>query len=127
MGEPGRPTVMTEDTIQKLEEGFLMGFTDLESCLYAGISKSTLYNYQEDTPGFLERKELLKENVKMIAKKNIFTEIGAGDKDLSWKYTERRDPDFIPKKAADITSAGEKLTFQVISFDDYDSTSAPTE
>ena len=107
--QTGRPTSMTPETISKLEEGFTMGFTDLEACLYAGISKTTLYNYQEENPDFTERKTLLKENVKMIAKRNIFTEIGAGDKQLSQWYTERRDPDFNPKQQIDHTTKGEKI------------------
>lgn len=105
----GRPTIMTPETIKRLEEGFTMGFTDLEACLYADISKTTLYNYQEENPAFVERKTLLKENVKMIAKKNIFTEIGAGDKQLSQWYTERRDPDFNPKQQIDHTTKGDKI------------------
>lgn len=100
---------MTETTVAKLEEGFLMGLTDREACLYADINPSTLYRYCEENPDFSERKEHLKENVKMIAKKNIYTEIGAGDKQLSQWYTERRDPDFNPKQQIDHTTKGEKI------------------
>lgn len=84
---------MTETTLAKLEEGFLMGFTDREACLYAGINPSSLYRYCEENKEYSERKELLKENVKMIAKKNIYTEIGVGDKDISKWYIERKAKD----------------------------------
>lgn len=109
MAEVGRPTSMTEETIAKLEQGFLMGFTDREASLYANINPSTLYRFCEENPDFSERKELLKENVKMRAKQNIHKEITEGDKQLSQWYTERRDPDFNPKQTIDHTSKGEKI------------------
>jgi hypothetical protein len=59
---------MTETTIQKLEQAFLMGCTDQEACLYADIVPSTLYNYTSVNPEFLERKETLKQNPVMKAR-----------------------------------------------------------
>lgn len=109
MAKEGRPTVMTETTVAKLEEGFLMGLTDREACLYADINPSTLYRYCEENIEFSERKELLKEQVKMRAKQNISKAITEGDKQLSQWYTERRDPDFNPKQQIDHTTKGEKI------------------
>lgn len=57
----GRPTLMTPETISKLEDAFSWGCSDEEACLHAGIGKSTLYNFQEVNPQFVERKEELKE------------------------------------------------------------------
>ena len=65
----GRPTKMTPETIKKLEEAFLMGCTDPEACLYADISKATLYNYQNANPDFVDRKDTLKSNPVMLARK----------------------------------------------------------
>lgn len=118
---------MTPDTLAKLDEGFSMGFSDREACLYADIHPATLYRYCEENPEYSERKELLKENLKMIAKRNIYTEIGGGDKDLSWKYIQVRDPDFIPKKAQDITSGGERISVAVVSYADTTAPSIHTE
>ena len=67
----GRPTKMTESTVKKLEEAFLMGCTDLEACCYADISKVTLYKYQDDNPEFANRKEVLKKNPFMIARQSV--------------------------------------------------------
>ena len=94
----GRPTVMTEETIQKLEYAFMKGLTDLEACLYADISKSTLYNYCEENPSFMDRKELLKEQVKMRAKLNISEAIENNDKDTSKWYLERKAKDEFSTK-----------------------------
>lgn len=98
----GRPTVMTPENLIKLEEGFLKGFTDREACLYVGIAPSTLYDFCQDNKDFSERKELLKEQVKMKAKLNIAEAINKEDKVLSQWYLERRDKDF--KQKSDITS-----------------------
>ena len=86
----GRPTVMTPETIQKLEYGFSCGLSDREACLYANIVPATLYNYCEAHPEFLERKELLKEQVKMQAKMNLANSIKSGDEKASEWYLERK-------------------------------------
>ncbi len=98
----GRPTVMTTETIAKLEEGFMLGFTDKEACLFAGIAPTTLYDFCQANKEFAERKELLKEQIKMRAKHNIAKAINEGEKPLSQWYLERRDRDF--KTKTDITS-----------------------
>src|SRR4051812_649926 len=51
----GRPTVFTEDTIQKLEEAFKIDATVREACAYAGIAESTYYAEAKDNPVFSER------------------------------------------------------------------------
>lgn len=101
MAELGRPTVMTPETIAKLEEGFLLGLTDREASLYANINPATLYRFCEEHPDFSDRKELLKEQVKIRAKQNIVGAINQGDKLLSQWYLERRDPEYKPKQEND--------------------------
>jgi hypothetical protein len=86
----GRPTVMTEETIQKLEYAFMRGLTDLEACLYANISKSTLYNYCEENPEFMERKEELKQHPTAKARLNVTEAIENGNEDLSKWWLERK-------------------------------------
>ena len=84
-----RPTKMTQDTINKLEHAFAMGCSDLEACIYAGICKQTLYNYQEKNPKFLDRKELLKENPALKARETIYSNITADIDTAKW-YLERK-------------------------------------
>lgn len=98
----GRPTKMTAETISKLEEGFMLGFTDKEACLFSGISPNTLYEFCKENKDFGERKELLKEQIKMRAKQNIAKGIMEGEKPLSQWYLERRDRDF--KQKTDLTT-----------------------
>ena len=105
--EIGRPRAIDELVVAKLEEGFLMGFTDREACLYADINPATLYRFCEENKDFSERKELLKENLKMIAKQNIKKGITGGDRPLSQWYLERKDKEFSSK--SDITSGGKSM------------------
>lgn len=89
----GRPTVMTPEAIAKLEDGFEYGFTDLEACLHAGISKDALYDYCEKHPEFTERKEILKRSPILLAKRNIVEELKSKDGDTSKWYLERKAKD----------------------------------
>lgn len=92
MADVGRPTIFTPELLQKLEEGFLMGYTDTEACLYAGIAPSSLYNYQNEHKEFLERKEQLKENPRMIAKTTVYNRLSRDPETAKW-YLERKAKD----------------------------------
>ena len=67
----GRPTSVTPEVLRKLEEAFALGCTDLEACVFADISKSTLYDYQLANPEFTNRKEELKEKPVLKARKAV--------------------------------------------------------
>ena len=87
----GRPTKMTTATVQKLEEAFLMGCTDLEACLFADISKQTLYNYQEANPEFVDRKEALKQNPFMKSRQVLLGALERDDVSTAHKILERKE------------------------------------
>jgi len=88
----GRPTKMTEITVQKLEEAFALGCTDVEACFYAGIVKQTLYEYENKHPEFNDRKAALKESPVLLARTSVVKAI-PGDPDLALKYLERKKKD----------------------------------
>ena len=103
----GRPTVMTPETLKKLEYGFLKGMNDLECCLYADISRQALYDYCNKNPEFTDRKEALKKRPAIAAKLNITEAIESGDVELSKWYLERRSKDEFSTKqeiTADVNS-----------------------
>lgn len=64
-------TKMTKATLQLLKEWFLMWLTDREACLFADICKSTLYNYQDKNPDYVDQKELWKDQQRVHAKMTI--------------------------------------------------------
>lgn len=104
----GRPTVMTESTLDKLKECFFYGHTDAEACLLAGIAEDTLYKYQREHPDFIKEKQTLKQNPNAVARKLIYDALDHGDKDMAKWYAERKMKDeFSTKQENDIKLAGE--------------------
>lgn len=67
----GRPKKINSTIINKLEYAFSYGLSDLEACMFAGITKPTFYDYIKENEEFKERVEVLKSNVKMHAKINL--------------------------------------------------------
>lgn len=116
---------MTPETLSKLDEAFANGASDLEACFYAGIGKTTLYNYQEECPDYVERKEGLKNMVKYRARKNIVQKIEAGDLDTSKWYAERRMKEDFSLRTELTGADGDALTVQMISYKDADNTAPP--
>ena len=107
----GRPTIMTQKTIQKLEEAFLWGCTDLEACCHADISKSTLYNYCESNPKFVERKETLKNQPVMKAKRILNNALDSDDLLTAHKVIDRKEGTKIKQ---DITSGGQPINNWIV-------------
>jgi len=105
----GRPTVMTELAIGKLEDGFKKGFTDLEACLNANISKDALYDYIKLNPEFSDRKELLKQQPRMKAKEIIYSKLEENDDYNARWYLERKAKDEFSLK----TEIDNKLSWEL--------------
>ena len=82
---------MTDEVIAKLEQAFLMGCTDAEACLYADIVPSTLYRYTEANPEFSERKETLKNNPVMLARKVLLGALNEADVNTAHKVIDRKE------------------------------------
>ena len=96
MEDVGRPTVMTEQLLGKLEEGFAYGMTDKEACFYADIDPDTLYEYQKKFPKFTERKKALKDKPVMKARQTIVDALD--DPTHSKWYLERKKSDEFGSK-----------------------------
>lgn len=104
----GRPTVMTQDTVNKLEQAFSMGCSDLEACLFADISRQTLYDYQERHPEFIDRKALLKQKMIFKARSVIAEALNKKDENTAKWLLERKVKDeFSTKVENDINVNGE--------------------
>lgn len=72
----GRPTVVTPDVLAKLNDAFAFCYSDIEACLYAGISVDALYDYQKKNPQFAKRKEMLRKTPNLKAKKTLVENVG---------------------------------------------------
>lgn len=106
----GRHTVMTPETITKLEQAFSIGCSDDEACVYADISRMTLCRYQKENPEFCGRKELLKQKLVLKARTNIATKINEGDISVSQWYVERKKKAEFSTRQEITGEDGESLT-----------------
>lgn len=104
----GRPTVITEEVLRKLEEVFAIGGTDAEACFYANIGTTALYEYQEKHPEFAERKEALKERPILKARQTIVKGLD-DDKNAQWYLERKRKKEFSVRTETDITSKDEQI------------------
>ena len=94
----GRPTVMTDEIVGKLEYGFMKGLNVTECCHYADISRTAFYDYLEKNPEFTDRIEELKSSPSTKAKLNVVEAIENGDTDLSKWWLERKNKDEFSTK-----------------------------
>lgn len=88
--DTGRPTKLTPETLDKLRTAFLMGCSDIEACLYADISKTALYNYQQKNPDFVDQKEQWKEQLTLKARTVIANALNNKDENTAKWYLERK-------------------------------------
>lgn len=122
----GRPTVMTENVVNKLEEVFAIGGTDAEACFYANISKQTLYDYQEKHPEFIDRKEALKEKPFLKARQTIVKSLD--NPQYAFEYMKRKKKNEFSERQEMTGAEGKDL---IISIDQhiankYDIDSSPS-
>lgn len=102
----GRPCGVTPEKLSKLDEGFLLGLSDSECCLYADISTSAFYRYIDKHPEYRERKERLKKRPTIQAKKNIMDLLDNGDEITSRWYLEKRSDEFSSKHDIAVDTSG---------------------
>lgn len=87
--------------VAKLEEVWAMGGTDLEACFYADISKDSLYRYLKEKPELSDRKEGLKHNPILRARKTIFSNLD-NPKIAKWYLERKKKDEFSQKFETDI-------------------------
>ena len=99
----GRPTVMTPEVIRKLEDAFSWGCTDLEACCNANIGKTSLYEYCDRNPGFAERKEVLKNQPVMKARRVVLAALEDDDINTAHKVIDRKEGQKIVQTTVELT------------------------
>ena len=114
----GRPTKMTEETVKKLLDAFSYSFTDEEACIYADISKKTLYNYCDKFPDFLHQKEVLKKKPNIKAKMNWIKKINDTDYQASKEWLERKARDEFSTKSENKLDHTGELNIKIVNYGD---------
>lgn len=112
--DTGRPTVVNESVISKLEQAFSMGCSDLEACLFADISKQALYDYQAKHPEFADRKAMLKEKMIFKARSVIADALNKKDENTAKWYLERKAKNEFGTRTEITGADGVSLTPPVI-------------
>lgn len=89
----GRPTVMTEMVLVKLEAAFSMDCTIREACNYAGISKDAYYDYCLKNPKYSDRVEALREKPILLARQTVVAEL-SNPEGARWYLERKRKKEF---------------------------------
>ena len=108
----GRPTLMTELTLNKLEEIFALGGTDEEACFYADISGQTMYDYQKDHPEFIERKKALKQKPILKARRTVVEDLEETET-AKW-YLSRKKKDEFSERQEHTGKDGEAIVAKIV-------------
>jgi len=121
--EPGRPTVMTEETVSKLKQAFLMGCDVTEACAYAEISRESYYSYCEKKPDFLTKVEDWRQNPILKAKATVYKNLDQTET-AKW-YLERKKKSEFAQRSEFTGAEGKELQPILVKFlngkDDRDS------
>jgi len=103
MGENGRPSIYTDEVVEKLELAFRDGASIEEACDIAQIDRKTYYNWIQDKPGFSTKMENAKEYVTEIARAVV-----------SQRITRKKDPEtakwWLERRAKDRFSIRSEVT-----------------
>jgi hypothetical protein len=91
----GRPSKMTNTTLKKLKEAYLGDHNDEEACFIAGISLTTLYDFQSRYPRFADLKAKWKQGPTVKARAKIVKAISKDDGNTSdaWRWVEKKRRD----------------------------------
>lgn len=107
----GRKTKMTKNMVEKLEEYFSLAYTDDEACFSAGIDKKTLYNYADKYPSFSTKKEQLKKNPNIKAKKILINALNSDDVNSAKWWLERKCKDEFSTRVESTAKDGKDFNF----------------
>ena len=86
----GRPTLISEDKVKKLEEAFRIDSTVEQACLFAEISERIFYNRCKADPTFLQRMRAAQAYYHVLLKDSVAKQaITRKDGSLALKVLER--------------------------------------
>lgn len=103
----GRPTVMTDIILAKLEEAFAIDCTAEEACSFADISRDAFYDYLKKNPKFSDRIADLRNRPVLKARKTVVDKISENYSNAMDYLKRKKKLEFGDN--VDVTSGGEKL------------------
>ena len=97
----GRPTVMTEIVISKLEEALKIDCTIWLACSYAGISEVTYYDHYKKDPVFSKRMDDAEKYLHLLAHQERAKKIKSGEWEAIKEFKKKRDIRYKDKSEID--------------------------
>lgn len=85
----GRPSALSDEVVNKLEQAFATGANDTEACSYAGISRQTYYQHLKKDAEFSDRIERQKSMLPLKARQELKKLIDKGDPKALFWYLDR--------------------------------------
>lgn len=102
----GRPTVITEVVMKKLEEALKKGMSDKTACQHAKITQATFITHMQTDPIFFERMTSAKNFLKLLAGQRLTRIIKSGaDRDAAGLVRfalERLEPETYGQRSAEV-------------------------
>ena len=86
----GRPTVMDEVTVQKLEQALRDGFSVERACYLSGVGRSTFYDHCNSDSDFADKMYLAQEWATERAKQVVIQAIDDGNLKAAQWWLERK-------------------------------------
>lgn len=86
--DTGRPSVITQEVLLKLEQAFKMGCSDKIAYQHAGISMASFYKYKSENPEFAEKVRAWQINPILKAQNNVMRVIN-GERSLLTKKKDK--------------------------------------
>ena len=96
----GRPTVITDEVVQKLSMALCSGYSVTAACYFAGVSRDTYYSYLVQDRDFSDKMVLSEEFSTYKARVVILQAIDKGDvKAAQWWLERKARLEFAANKA----------------------------
>ena len=96
----GRPTVMNDRVLEKLESALCAGYSVTSACYFAGVSTSTFYEYKALDKEFSDKMNRAGEWATFRARQVVLQEIEKGNLKAAMYWLERKSRlEFAPPKA----------------------------
>lgn len=114
----GRPTVITDDVVQKLENVFKLGVTDAVACNYAKIAERTFYDHLRSDEGFRSLIQAAKDYARILACSVVIDAIKNKDIQAAKWFLEKRYPEEFGTQVPTVLVQNNQISNQVVSTQD---------
>lgn len=113
----GRPTVFTQDVLNKLQQAFLKGYSNRAACIYADVVEGTFYKYCDENPEYVEKKKAWQENPVSKSRDVVYDAIDQGDVQTAKWMLERKCKDEFSLRTEQTGIGGGPIKKEVVYID----------